>query len=106
MEDNKCPMCGCLVKPVNGMTQEVHLSKSILTVYRGIQEDYNGEIPLPCPRCGKPMNTEHNGNVVSRHEDISICEECGIDEIEREARDDELPVSEWHIVNVILFYTK
>jgi hypothetical protein len=106
MDNNKCPMCGSTFRPVNGMTPEAHLSKPLLLLYRGIQEDYTGDVPLPCPRCGKNLCHENDGNTVSRYEDVIVCEECGIDESEREANGNELPVTDWHIISMVFHCVK
>ena len=45
MNDNKCPVCGCLFLPVDGITYEAHLSKSLLAIYSEMQENYIGEVP-------------------------------------------------------------
>jgi len=106
MDESKCPMCGSSFLPIKGMTAAEHLSKSLLSLYREIQDEYAAEIPLPCPRCGDKMNSAHNGNNVSRYNDILICDECGTDEIEREASDKELPISEWHIAKIAFHCVK
>ena len=55
MDDNKCPICGSLFSPANGMNPAEHLAKGILSAYRGMQEKNEGPNMPPCPRCGRAM---------------------------------------------------
>ena len=106
MDDNNCPMCGSIFLPDKRTSPELFLSNFLLMFYRGFQEDYSGEISLPCPRCGEITDTEHDVTFVSRYEDIQICEKCNVDETEREDNENILPISDWHIVSMILHSVK
>lgn len=103
---HQCPMCKGEFKPADGVSPQEHLAKGLLDAYRGLQEKNEDGNMLPCPRCGKPMNPDLENNAESRHEDVYICDDCGVDEAEREAGNDTLPVPEWYVVKEILNFQK
>lgn len=98
----KCPLCEQQFTPENGVTPEEHLAKGIIQLFREMQ-DFPHTSELPCPRCGHMrMKPELAENAFSRHIDVYICSECGVDEARRDTRKDVLPFIAWNAVNEIL----
>lgn len=53
-------------------------------------------VHLPCPRCGRyNMDSHPVRNAMSRHADIYICDECGMDEAIRDFTGSALPLEDW-----------
>lgn len=49
-----------------------------------------------CPRCGEfKMNPDIYKNALSRHADIYICSQCGMDEAIRVFQNNVLPFNKW-----------
>jgi predicted RNA-binding Zn-ribbon protein involved in translation (DUF1610 family) len=99
-QDN-CPLCGGTVIPKDGATVEETLVRGIITLYAEMQgSDQHTETPLPCPRCGyDTMSTRVQQNALSRHENIYICDACGLNEGARVFANKTLPTREWWIVS-------
>ena len=54
---------------------------------------------LPCPRCGrKTMKDAIHTNALSRHADIYICDQCGMDEAMLDFMRNPLPIEDWACV--------
>lgn len=52
-----------------------------------------------CPRCGRDTMSENiYTNALSRHADVYVCDDCGIDEGMRVFVDEVLPFEEWAII--------
>jgi predicted RNA-binding Zn-ribbon protein involved in translation (DUF1610 family) len=52
---------------------------------------------MSCPRCGQDiMNPDARRNVVSRHADVFVCDDCGMAEAMLECMNNPLPLSRWH----------
>lgn len=59
-------------------------------------QNKNDKFSFQCPRCGKfRMNSDIYKNALSRHADIYICSQCGMDEAIRVFQNNILPFSEW-----------
>lgn len=56
----------------------------------------DGKCTLPCPRCGKRrMHENVFTNALSRHADIYICPQCGMNEAIWDMQDMVLPAKDW-----------
>lgn len=56
-----------------------------------------------CPRCGRmTVKDRLHTNALSRHADVTICDECGVDEALRDFAHDPLPLNEWAIAKLPL----
>lgn len=67
----------------------------LLSTLKPMQEHPQGHI-FPCPRCGYDrMHQKAVRNALSRHADVYICSECGMDEALRDMAGMPLPLKEW-----------
>ncbi|MBQ9256036.1 MAG: gamma-glutamylcyclotransferase [Acidaminococcaceae bacterium] len=68
---------------------------SFLERFSDLQWSYH----LPtCPRCGRPnMKPSTATNALSRHANVYICDECGMDEALRDFTGKAIPLTEWAI---------
>lgn len=52
-----------------------------------------------CPRCGRATMSENiYTNALSRHADVYVCDDCGVNEGMRVFTDTVLPFEEWAII--------
>ena len=52
--------------------------------------------PLRCPRCGShSIRNPLIHNALSRHADVYICNDCGVNEMVRDLNKNPLPLTEW-----------
>jgi len=102
-----CPLCNRAFSPANDLITFDLLVCGIILAYKAMQEKANHADkytnPLPCCRCGHfRMQPNVARNALSRHENIMVCDICGVDEAVRVFSDSVLPTSQWWICNEIL----
>ena len=74
----------------NTMTEEK--AKTLIESLMSLQED---GCSFPCPRCGSPMDPNIQHNALSRHAQVWICSQCGLNEALRDMCHNPLPLNEW-----------
>lgn len=100
---DKCPNCGANLDPgevcdCDSRQNEKLSAKKIIEDYAREQKESSSII---CPRCGgnKKMYTKAERNALSRHANVYICSQCGMDEAVRDMIGTEpLNFEEWAIV--------
>ena len=102
-----CPLCNRAFTPSNDLITFNLLVSGVILAYKIMQEKANHDDkytnPLPCCRCGQyRMHPIVARNALSRHENIFVCDVCGIDEAMRVFCDSVLPTSQWWVCNEIL----
>lgn len=71
-------------------------AKARIEAFAKVQADGNHF----CPRCGRfSVKDRLHANALSRYIDVSICDECGLDEAVRAMANEPLPLREWTIAN-------
>ncbi len=97
----KCPLCGNTLIPVDGATVEDTIVRGIIKLYSEMQSsEQHAETPLPCPRCGCDTMSPHvQHNALSRHENIYVCDACGMDEGVRVSINKSIPTREWRVIS-------
>ncbi len=74
--------------------------KNKIEIYKMLQNI--PALDMPCPRCGKhQMNRDMAENALSRHEDIYICSECGLEESAFDSVGQKKPLELWYAVRFL-----